>query len=102
MRRAASRGSRSKKADPKALNLGACIDCNLCVQVCPTGIDIRKGLQYECIGCAACIDVCDDVMKKMNYALAWFGMTLRTGWPRASRAVSACATCSGRGSSPTA
>ncbi len=62
------RGSRSKKADPKALNLGACIDCNLCVQVCPTGIDIRKGLQYECIGCAACIDVCDDVMKKMNYA----------------------------------
>ena len=62
------RGSRSKKADPKALNLGSCIDCNLCVQVCPTGIDIRKGLQYECIGCAACIDVCDDVMKKMNYA----------------------------------
>jgi cytochrome c oxidase accessory protein FixG len=62
------RGSRSKKADPKALNLGACIDCNLCVQVCPTGIDIRKGLQYECIGCAACVDVCDDVMKKMNYA----------------------------------
>jgi cytochrome c oxidase accessory protein FixG len=62
------RGSRAKKADPKALNLGACIDCNLCVQVCPTGIDIRRGLQYECIGCAACIDVCDDVMKKMNYA----------------------------------
>jgi cytochrome c oxidase accessory protein FixG len=44
------------------------VDCNLCVQVCPTGIDIRKGLQYECIGCAACIDVCDDVMVKMNYA----------------------------------
>ncbi|MBU6261243.1 MAG: cytochrome c oxidase accessory protein CcoG [Burkholderiales bacterium] len=62
------RGSRSKKADPAALGLGACVDCNLCVQVCPTGIDIRKGLQYECIGCAACIDVCDDVMKKMNYA----------------------------------
>ncbi len=61
------RGSRSKKADPKALGLGECIDCNLCVQVCPTGIDIRKGLQYECIGCAACVDVCDDVMKKMNY-----------------------------------
>jgi cytochrome c oxidase accessory protein FixG len=61
------RGSRSKKADPKQLGLGACIDCNLCVQVCPTGIDIRKGLQYECIGCAACVDVCDDVMDKMNY-----------------------------------
>jgi cytochrome c oxidase accessory protein FixG len=62
------RGSRSKKADPAQLGLGACIDCGLCVQVCPTGIDIRQGLQYECIGCAACIDVCDDVMKKMNYA----------------------------------
>ena len=61
------RGSRSKKADPKAAGLGACIDCGLCVQVCPTGIDIRKGLQYECIGCAACVDVCDEVMDKMNY-----------------------------------
>ncbi|MDT8999173.1 cytochrome c oxidase accessory protein CcoG [Paucibacter sp. APW11] len=61
------RGSRSKKADPKALGLGECIDCTLCVQVCPTGIDIRKGLQYECIGCAACIDVCDGVMDKMGY-----------------------------------
>jgi cytochrome c oxidase accessory protein FixG len=62
------RGSRSKKADPAALGLGSCIDCTLCVQVCPTGIDIRKGLQYECIGCAACIDVCDGVMDKMGYA----------------------------------
>jgi cytochrome c oxidase accessory protein FixG len=44
------------------------VDCTLCVQVCPTGIDIRKGLQYECIGCGACIDVCDDVMDKMGYA----------------------------------
>ena len=61
------RGSRSKKADPTNLGLGSCIDCNLCVQVCPTGIDIRKGLQYECIGCAACVDVCDQVMDKMNY-----------------------------------
>ncbi|WP_088278347.1 cytochrome c oxidase accessory protein CcoG [Ideonella sp. A 288] len=61
------RGSRSKKADPLALGLGSCIDCGLCVQVCPTGIDIRKGLQYECIGCAACVDVCDEVMDKMNY-----------------------------------
>jgi cytochrome c oxidase accessory protein FixG len=62
------RGSRSKKADPAKLNLGSCVDCGLCVQVCPTGIDIRKGLQYECIGCAACIDVCDSIMDKMGYA----------------------------------
>ena len=61
------RGKRSKKADPKALNLGSCVDCTLCVQVCPTGIDIREGLQYECISCAACIDVCDTVMDKMDY-----------------------------------
>ena len=62
------RGARSRKADPLALNLGACVDCSLCVQVCPTGIDIRKGLQYECIGCGACADVCDTVMDKMGYA----------------------------------
>ena len=62
------RGSRSRKADPAALNLGACVDCSLCVQVCPTGIDIRKGLQYECIGCGACADVCDKVMDKVGYA----------------------------------
>jgi len=61
------RGSRSRKADPKEMGLGDCIDCSLCVQVCPTGIDIRNGLQNECIGCAACIDVCDDVMGRMNY-----------------------------------
>ena len=62
------RGSRSRKADPRTLGKGDCIDCGLCVQVCPTGIDIRNGLQYECIGCAACIDVCDGVMDKMGYA----------------------------------
>ncbi len=61
------RGSRSRKVDHKALGKGDCIDCGLCVQVCPTGIDIRKGLQYECIGCTACIDVCDGVMDKMKY-----------------------------------
>ncbi len=61
------RGARGKKADPKSLGLGACVDCNICVQVCPTGIDIRDGLQYECIGCAACIDGCDQVMEKMGY-----------------------------------
>ncbi len=67
-RRGEPRGSRPRKADPQALGLGDCIDCTLCVQVCPTGIDIRNGLQNECIACAACIDVCDDVMGKMGYA----------------------------------
>ena len=47
--------------------LGDCIDCTLCVQVCPTGIDIRNGLQYECIACGACIDACDAVMDKVGY-----------------------------------
>jgi len=61
------RGSRKRSADPAALGLGDCIDCDLCVQVCPTGIDIRQGLQYECIGCALCIDACDSVMDKMGY-----------------------------------
>ncbi len=61
------RGPRSKKADLSTLGLGSCIDCNICVQVCPTGIDIRDGLQYECIGCAACIDGCNQVMDKMGY-----------------------------------
>jgi len=67
-KRGEPRGARSRKADPAALNLGACVDCSLCVQVCPTGIDIRNGLQYECIGCGACADVCDTVMDKMGYA----------------------------------
>jgi cytochrome c oxidase accessory protein FixG len=61
------RGARSRQADPKAAGLGDCVDCGICVQVCPTGIDIRKGLQIECIGCAACIDGCDQVMEKMHY-----------------------------------
>ncbi|WP_417657452.1 cytochrome c oxidase accessory protein CcoG [Pseudidiomarina aestuarii] len=62
------RGGRARKIDPKAAGLGDCIDCNLCVQVCPTGIDIRNGLQYECINCGACVDACNGVMDKMNYA----------------------------------
>lgn len=48
--------------------LGDCIDCTICVQVCPVGIDIRNGLQYECIACGACVDACDDVMAKMGFA----------------------------------
>lgn len=68
------RGARKKNldasknnGDPKASGLGDCIDCNICVQVCPTGIDIRDGLQYQCINCALCIDGCDSVMDKMGY-----------------------------------
>jgi cytochrome c oxidase accessory protein FixG len=61
------RGARGKAVDYKAQGLGDCIDCTICVQVCPTGIDIRKGLQYECIACAACIDGCDQVMDRMGY-----------------------------------
>jgi len=60
------RGSRSKQH--KHSHLGDCIECQMCVQVCPTGIDIRDGLQYECIGCALCIDACDSVMEKMDYS----------------------------------
>ncbi|MGB7301106.1 MAG: cytochrome c oxidase accessory protein CcoG [Burkholderiaceae bacterium] len=61
------RGTRARSASKTTLGLGDCIDCGLCVQVCPTGIDIRDGQQYECIGCAACIDACDKVMEKMGY-----------------------------------
>jgi len=62
------RGSRSRKADRGALNLGDCVNCGVCVEVCPTGIDIRQGLQNECIGCAACVDACDKVMDRMGYS----------------------------------
>lgn len=59
------RGARRKNAEA-ATRQGDCVDCGICVQVCPTGIDIRNGLQYECIGCAACIDGCDQVMDKVG------------------------------------
>ncbi|MDL2337808.1 MAG: cytochrome c oxidase accessory protein CcoG [Pseudomonadota bacterium] len=85
--RGEARGSRSRKADPQSLGLGDCIDCTLCVQVCPTGIDIRNGLQNECIGCAACIDVCDDVMGKMGYPTGLIRYSTENGvtkgWSRA-------------------
>ncbi len=61
------RGSRSRKTDHHKAGLGDCVNCSICVQVCPTGIDIRDGLQYECIGCGACIDACNQVMDKMDY-----------------------------------
>ena len=66
-RRGEHRGPRKKTADYKAQGLGDCIDCTMCVQVCPTGIDIRDGLQYECIGCGLCVDACNTVMDKMQY-----------------------------------
>ncbi|SEI21371.1 cytochrome c oxidase accessory protein CcoG [Pseudomonas asplenii] len=62
------RGPRKREVTPASVGLGDCIDCRMCVQVCPTGIDIRDGLQMECIGCAACIDACDSIMDKMGYA----------------------------------
>jgi cytochrome c oxidase accessory protein FixG len=62
------RGGRARMANPRTQGLGDCVDCSICVQVCPTGIDIRNGLQYECIGCAACIDGCNQVMQKLGYA----------------------------------
>ncbi|MDZ7643121.1 MAG: cytochrome c oxidase accessory protein CcoG [Woeseiaceae bacterium] len=66
-KRGEPRGPRRRGIDPAEKGLGDCIDCTMCVQVCPTGIDIRQGLQYECIACAACVDACDSVMDKMNY-----------------------------------
>ena len=61
-----ARGPRAKGADPKALGLGDCVDCGICVQVCPTGIDIRNGTQLECINCTACIDACDAIMTRLG------------------------------------
>jgi cytochrome c oxidase accessory protein FixG len=94
-RRGEPRGGRAKSVDARARGLGDCIDCGICVQVCPTGIDIRDGLQYECIGCAACIDGCNQVMDRMGYprglirytteeALA-HGLDARATWRRAFR-----------------
>lgn len=57
---------RGEPRGAKGKTTGACVDCRRCVQVCPTGIDIRHGLQLECIGCAACIDACDEVMDKLG------------------------------------
>ena len=92
------RGPRSRKLDHRAAGLGDCVDCTICVQVCPVGIDIRKGLQYECIGCAACIDGCDQVMDKMGYPRglirystenALIGKAPRRP-PRSARSLRAC------------
>ena len=86
-KRGEPRGARSRKADLQTLNLGACVDCSLCVQVCPTGIDIRKGLQYECIGCGVCVDACDTVMDRMGYARGLIKYStdnaMKQGWSQA-------------------
>lgn len=66
-KRGENRGSRKKGSDYKADGLGDCIDCGHCVHVCPVGIDIRDGLQYECVACGACVDACDDIMERMGY-----------------------------------
>ncbi len=66
-KRGEPRGGRKRSVPAADVGLGDCTDCNICVQVCPTGIDIRKGLQYECIACASCVDACDAVMDRMNY-----------------------------------
>ena len=73
------RGARARQADHRAQRLGDCVDCSLCVQVCPTGIDIRNGLQYECIGCGACADVCDTVMDKLAYPRGLVRYTTQNG-----------------------
>jgi len=65
-KRGEPRGSRRKGTDPQQQGLGDCVDCGICVQVCPTGIDIRNGLQYQCISCALCIDACDEVMDRLE------------------------------------
>ncbi len=67
VKRGEPKGARKRNIDYKAKGLGDCINCTMCVQVCPVGIDIRKGLQYQCISCSACIDACDKTMDKMNY-----------------------------------
>ncbi|GAC33883.1 cytochrome c oxidase accessory protein CcoG [Paraglaciecola polaris] len=79
--RGEQRGPRPRKDSREqnaAKGLGDCIDCNLCVQVCPTGIDIRNGLQYECINCGACVDACNGVMEKMNYPKGLIDFTSET------------------------
>ena len=81
------RAPRTKKVDYKAQGLGDCIDCTMCVQVCPMGIDIRNGLQYECIGCGLCIDACNSIMDKMEYPRGLIRLTTQNAmaglWRRA-------------------
>ncbi|HEY0843194.1 cytochrome c oxidase accessory protein CcoG [Methylotenera sp.] len=73
------RSGRSRKVDAKQEGLGDCIDCNFCVQVCPVGIDIRNGLQYECISCGLCVDACNSIMDKMSYPRGLIRFTTQNG-----------------------
>ena len=90
--RGEQRGPRIKTVDYKAKGLGDCIDCTLCVQVCPVGIDIRDGLQYECIGCGLCVDACNSVMDKMNYPRGLIKFSTQNGvakgWKQSPRVFS--------------
>lgn len=61
------RGKINRKEDRPKSGKGDCIDCKLCVDVCPTGIDIRNGTQLECVNCTACIDACNEVMQKVRF-----------------------------------
>ena len=92
------RGLRNRKNLARGAALGECRDCTLCVQVCPSGSDIRRGPQADCIGCAACIDACDAVMAQVGGAPGLVGYArLRDGAPRwrallgAAALVLACA-----------
>ncbi|MDO6447019.1 cytochrome c oxidase accessory protein CcoG [Colwellia sp. 1_MG-2023] len=83
--RGENRGRR-KRLQEKREDMGDCVNCNLCVQVCPVGIDIRNGLQYECINCALCVDACDMIMEKFNYQKGLIAFTSEqtpfNGWKR--------------------
>ena len=83
------RGKRKRGVDPRAQGKGDCIDCSICVQVCPTGIDIRDGLQYMCIGCGACADACDQVMDKLDTPRGLIRYSsenaIEYGWSRAQQ-----------------
>lgn len=73
------RRGRSRSVVAKEAGLGDCIECSMCVQVCPVGIDIRDGLQYECISCGLCVDACDSIMDKMNYPRGLIKFTTQNG-----------------------
>jgi cytochrome c oxidase accessory protein FixG len=84
-KRGEGRSSWRKGEDRAAEGKGDCIDCHACVDVCPTGIDIRNGTQLECINCTACMDACDNVMEKVGFEKALIGYkseeTISTGKP---------------------
>ena len=83
--RGEQRGARKRHSEKPAA-MGDCVDCQLCVQVCPVGIDIRHGMQYECINCGLCIDACDQTMRQFNYPLGLIRyqgeVSTQTAWQR--------------------